>query len=400
VVNILRRLFGRETRANDGVVSADWLTGKTSMTSISALEAMNIPAVSAAVGFICGIVSTVPIRLYKRIGDDIAEIKCDQRAKLLNDETGDLLDSVQMKEAIVRDYLLKGGGYAYLNKRRNEIKSIHYVKNSVVSAVVSPDPVFKQADFLINGTKYFDFEIMRLLRRTDDGARGVGILSENAIVLRTMYNSLKYENITSGSGARKGFLKSAARLEADALRDLKNAWKKLTSNDSNDAMVLNQGITFEPAASTAVENQMNENKKTNSDLIFNVFGLSPEIYSKDDVFLQGLKTGVMPIITAFTKTINRFMLLESEKDSYFFSFDLTELMKAATLQRYQAYEIAIKNGWLTLDEVRATENLEALNLDFIKLGLDSVIYYYKDKKIYIPNTKEFVDVKGGGKNEN
>ena len=94
------------------------------------------------------------------------------------------------------------------------------------------------------------------------------------------------------------------------------------------------------------------------------------------------------------------MLLESEKDSYFFSFDLTELMKAATLQRYQAYEIAIKNGWLTLDEVRATENLEALNLDFIKLGLDSVIYYYKDKKIYIPNTKEFVDVKGGGKNEN
>ena len=55
--NILRRLFGRETRANDGVVSADWLTGKTSMTSISALEAMYIPAVSAAVGFICGIVS-------------------------------------------------------------------------------------------------------------------------------------------------------------------------------------------------------------------------------------------------------------------------------------------------------------------------------------------------------
>lgn len=118
MVNILRRLFGRETRANDGVVSADWLTGKTSMTSISALEAMNIPAVSAAVGFICGIVSTVPIRLYKRIGDDIAEVKGDQRAKLLNDETGDLLDSVQMKEAIVRDYLLRGGGYAYLNKRR------------------------------------------------------------------------------------------------------------------------------------------------------------------------------------------------------------------------------------------------------------------------------------------
>lgn len=401
MANLLQRIFGREKRANDGVITADWLTGKTELTTpIGVREAMNIPAVSAAIGFICGIVGTVPIKLYKKSDSDVTEVKGDRRVKLLNDETGDLLDSVQMKEAIVRDYLLKGGGYAYLNKQRNDILSIHYVKNTVVSAITNPDPIFKRADFLINGAVYYDFDIMRLLRKTDDGARGVGVLVENAIVLRTMYNSLKYENITSGSGARKGFLKSASRLETDALLQLKQAWKKLTSNDSNEAMVLNQGITFEAAASTAVESQMNENKKTNSDLIFNIFGLSPEIYSKDDVFLQGLKTGVMPIITAFTKTINRFMLLESEKDSYFFSFDLTDLMKAATLQRYQAYEIAIKNGWLTIDEVRATENLEALNLDFIKLGLDSVIYYYKDKKIYIPNTKELVEVKGGEKLEN
>lgn len=401
MANLLQRIFGREKRATAGVITADWLTGKTEITTpIGVREAMNIPAVSAAIGFICGIVGTVPIKLYKKIDNDITEVKGDRRVKLLNDETGDLLDSVQMKEAIVRDYLLKGGGYAYLNKQRNDILSIHYVKNTVVSAITNPDPIFKRADFLINGAVYYDFDVMRLLRKTDDGARGVGVLDENAIVLRTMYNSLKYENITSGSGTRKGFLKSASRLEADALLKLKQAWKKLISNDSNEAMVLNQGITFEAAASTAVESQMNENKKTNSDLIFNIFGLSPEIYSKDDVFLQGLKTGVMPIITAFTKTINRFMLLESEKDSYFFSFDLTDLMKAATLQRYQAYEIAIKNGWLTIDEVRATENLEALNLDFIKLGLDSVIYYYKDKKIYIPNTKELVEVKGGENLEN
>lgn len=398
-MGFFRKMFRREKRS-EAITASDWLTGASSTTTVGVTEAMNIPAVSAAIAFISGIISTVPIKLYQRDGADVKEVAGDRRVKLLNDETGDLLDSVQMKEAMIRDYLLKGGGYAYLNKKKNEIVSVHYVKSTAVSAIVNSDPVFKRADFSINGQSYLDFNIMRLLRKTDDGARGVGILTENALILGTMYNALKYENITSGSGARKGFLKSAARLEEDALRQLKIAWKKLTSNDSNEAMVLNQGISFEPAASTAVESQFNENKKTNSNLIFNIFGLSSDVYGNDDVFLQGLKTGVMPIITAFTKTINRFMLLESEKDSYFFSFDLTDLMKAATLQRYQAYEIAIKNGWLTIDEVRSSENLESLELDFIKLGLDSVIYYYNDKKIYIPNTKEFVDVKGGGKVEN
>lgn len=388
----LRAAFGQ-----DEILTASWLEGKDNATDpVNVVDAMNIPALSAAVNFICGIVSTVPIRLYVRTGNKIDEVAGDERVKLLNDETGDLLGSVEARSAIVKDYLLKGGGYAYLNKHGNKIESLHYVKNSAISAIVSPDPIFKTADFYINGQRYFDFNVMRLLRGSEDGAIGTGILQENAILLRTMFSSLKYENVTSGNGARKGFLKSQSRLEEDALTKLKEAWQKLISNDSNDAMVLNQGISFEAAASTAVESQMNENKKTNSDFVFNIFGLSPELYSKDEVFLQSLKTGIMPILTAFTKVINRFMLLESEKDSYFFTFDITELLKASVHQRYQSYEIAVKNGWLTLDEVRKMENLEALELNFIKMGLDSVLYYYKDKKIYTPNMNAIADITKGG----
>ena len=52
----------------------------------------------------------------------------------------------------------------------------------------------------------------------------------------------------------------------------------------------------------------------------------------------------------------------------------------------------MKNGWLTYDEIRAKENLPAFDIEFIKLGLDSVLFYPKDGKIYIPNTGVMADM--------
>ena len=34
-----------------------------------------------------------------------------------------------------------------------------------------------------------------------------------------------------------------------------------------------------------------------------------------------------------------------------------QLLKSDTLTRYQAHALAVQNGWMTVDEVRAIENL-------------------------------------------
>ena len=40
---------------------------------------------------------------------------------------------------------------------------------------------------------------------------------------------------------------------------------------------------------------------------------------------------------------------------------------------------------MQLDEVRRLENLPALNVDFIKLGLQDVLYFPNEEKVYTPN---------------
>ena len=371
--------------------------------SISKADALNIPAVAASVDFIASTISTLPIRLYQKADGTVEELEDDYRLKLLNRETGDLLDAVQFKRALVSDMLLDGTGWAYVEKTGNKIKGLYYVDSINVNVTTNNDPIHKAVRIMVNGREYRDFEMMRVTRNTNNGVTGLGMLHQYPLLFNTMYNSLKYENNAVSSGTKRGFLKSERRLEPEALERLKTAWRRLTEtgNDSDSVMVLNQGLSFEAISSTATDNQLNQSKEANSDLVYNAFGLSAGLFSENagqEVYLRSVKTAILPVVASLNAALNKFLLLEREKNDYYFAADTSELLKASILERYQGYEIAVKNGWLQIDEIREKENMEPLNLDFVKLGLGDVLYYPETKEVYTVNTGASVQVGESGAN--
>ena len=89
----------------------------------------------------------------------------------------------------------------------------------------------------------------------------------------------------------------------------------------------------------------------------------------------------------------------------YFAFDTKELTRGNIEERYKAYEIALKNNFMQVDEVRDKEDLEPLGIEWIRLGLDSVLYDPKTKTVYTPNTNETKEMTGqliskGGELEN
>jgi len=62
---------------------------------------------------------------------------------LLNDDTGDTLDSVQFWRALITDYFLGKGGYAYINRNRNNVSSLHYVNEDYIAIIKNTDPIFR-----------------------------------------------------------------------------------------------------------------------------------------------------------------------------------------------------------------------------------------------------------------
>lgn len=375
-------------------------------TIITKEQALNIPSVKSCINFIADTVATLPIKLYKDNNGKTEELKYDKRVKLLNDETGDTLDAFQFWRAVMSDYFLGKGGYIYINRYLNNVVSLHYVDESYVSIIKNVDPIFKSYKILVNGKEYWPHEFIKILRNTKDGARGTSITEENNLILSVAYNSMIFEEtLVKKGGNKKGFVKSARKLTQEAIDKLKEAWRKLYSNNSDNIVILNDGLEFQEASNTSVEMQLNENKETNSAEICKLFNIPKNIINGTATakeYTNAFKMGVMPVLKAIECALNRELLLESEKGSFYFAFDTKELLKGDIKERFEAYKIAIEANFMQIDEVRYMEDLPALGLDWIKLGLDSVLYNPKTKEIYTPNTNETQNMeklKGGDNDE-
>lgn len=378
--------------------------------------AENVATLGACVGLVSNTVAMIPIKLYQKSNGKVKEIENDVRLKLLNDDTKDTLSAFDMKKALVEDYLLVGNGYAYINKKGTNIESINYVKNEDVSIIKNENPIFKDYDIYVYANKYKPYDFIKLLRNTRDGSSGSGIIESNPLLLSVAYNSLKYENILSKTGGnKKGFINNeGSKLTTEAMDNLKDQWNNMYKENSENCIILNKGLSFKESAATPTEMQLNENKKTNGEEICKLLYVPPSLISGDGKanesdYEKFIKTAILPIMKSFISSLNKDLLLEREKESFYFGFDMNELLKGDIEKRYKAYDIAIKDKILTPNEVRKKEDyepIEALN-DTLVLGLNDVLYNTASGNVYTPNTNQTTninsknnDLKGGDNGEN
>ena len=344
-------------------------------------KALTLPVVSEAVDLISSMVASMPVKLYKYKQGKVTEVEGDTRTNLLNRDTGDTLNALQMKKAMVEDYLLGKGGYAVIRRNRNDVTGLFYVKDIYVAILQNADPVYKYNLFEIATKQYKSYEILKLLRNTKDGARGKGVIDEISKALETAYNTLIYQlGLVKSGGNKKGFLKSERKLGQEEINVLKAAWRNMFANNTESVVVLNNGLSFQESSNTSVEMQLNESKKTLRDEINGVFHIYPD-------FFQTFKEAIYPIIKAFETELNSVLLLENEKRYMFFEFDVKEILRANIKERYEAYEKALRNGWKTINEVRKEENMNAIEgMNVLSLGLGDVLYDTENGTYYTPNT--------------
>lgn len=381
----------------DDVLLQALLNGET----ITREKVLTLPVVNGAVDFISNCIASMPVKLYEIDNGKVSEVEKDNRVKMLNGDTGDTLDAFQMKKAMVTDYLLGKGGYCYINRNRNTVTGLFYVEDRFVTILKVYEPIFKQYQIFVGGYAEDDkenaygtfepYQFIKLLRNTKDGASGTGLIVEVSKALETAYQTLLYQlGMVSTGGNKKGFLKAQRKLGQDEINVLKRAWKQLYANNSENVVVLNNGLEFEEASATAVETQLNESKQTLADEINSLFHIYPEDFERT------FKESIYPIVKAFETALNRDLLLEREKKNYFFEFDVKEIIRVNIRERYEAYKLAKETGFMTLNEIRRAENMEWIEgLDVVNVGLGSVLYDTNKHIYYTPNTDTVGDIGDG-----
>lgn len=382
----------KEKRAAEVQIDDALLCAMLGGEPISKEKALQVPTVSGGIDLIAGVIAGTPIKLYKDTDGKAEEVKDDPRLKLLNDETGDTLNANEFWRAMIRDYYTGKGGYSYIRRERGKIKSLHYVDEARISIIKNNDAIYKDFDILVDGQRYRPYEFFKVLRNTRDGAEGVPITQESSKLIEVAYRTLIFEgNLIKKGGNKKGFLQSEKKLGAAELAELREGFNRLYSLDTENAIVLNNGLKFQESSNTSVEMQLNENKQTNAQEFAKIFHVSPEVMegrasAEDTASLA--KLAAIPLMVTIQCALNRDLLLEREKGKLYWAFDTKELLRGDMGSRFAAYKTALDANFMQIDEVRYAEDLEPLGLNWIKLGLQDVLYDPKTKRIYTPNTNQ------------
>lgn len=404
-MGLFRRLF--EKRGADAVTitAEDSLAQMLAGIEITKENAEEIPAISACIDFISSVISALPVKLYRdELDGSTEEVTDDIRTMLLNDDTGDLLDPVQMKKAVVRDFYLNGAGFIYPEMNGNEFVSLRYIDPTKVSKVrLSVDPIYKYAEFVLcNGRILREDELIRVLRNTKDGVSGISIVQQHQQLLSAMYRQIVFEkSITASGGKKRGFLQSEFKMTDEQMETLRRKWEELYGGTDTGMVVLNKGLSFNPISNTGLEMQLQESKTRNNELACQIFCLSAAAVSgkvTPDEFVSAIRCSTMPVIAALEAAFNKGLLLPSEKKNCYYVFDTSELLKGDILKRYQAYQIALRENFMQPDEIRYREDMKPLGMNWIKFNLRDVLYDPKTNRIYVPNMNQFMEMGQPGEN--
>lgn len=385
----MKRIF-KNSVLNENNVDDILLRALLDGEEITKDKALTLPAVSAAVSKISNTIAMIPFKLYKETADEqgklkVEEVKNDRRVALINDDTRDTLDGFQFKKALVTDYLLGKGGYAYIENFRNTFIGLYYIDERNISIYTSPDVIKKNYEIEVIGStdRYKNYQFIKLLRNTKDGASGTSLISEVSKAIETAYSTLCLQLRASKTGGiKKGFIKSKKKLDKASIDLLKSGWQNMYSTGSENVVVLNDGIEFQEASDSAIQMQISQTKQALNADIDKAFG----IIADDTLFF---KYTINPIIVAFETALNRDMLLEKEKATYFWAADTKEITKVSLKERFEAYKTGIDGHIISPNEARYFENLDYVpGLDVISLSLGNVLFDINTGKYYVPNTGE------------
>lgn len=361
---------------------------------------MQIPTLTSGVNMISRLIASLPIKMYELVDGEVNEIVEDNRLKLLNLQAEKTMSAYQMKESLVRDFLIDGNGFIYIKKKpnRNVIESLHYVDRSQISFLSNYNPIEKDIKITVGtcGT-YEVYDFINLCQNSKDGVQGKGLIANNSELLSTMLTSMKREKtISFTGGTNRGVLKAPGNVNKETGEAIKQAWKNLYS-DNNNALILSNGMDFQTVSQSSKEMELNLNKKDNNKLVNQILNIPQSVIdgtASDEVFNNFVKTTINPILKQLETALNNSLLFEDEKGRIFFDIDTDELLKSDIEKRYRSYEIGLKNGFLKTDEVRKFENLKSIpNIgSMVRFTQGEVLYDPEENKVFNTNSSTITEL--------
>lgn len=195
--------------------------------------------------------------------------------------------------------------------------------------------------------------------------RGLGVLENHLRGSLSLAAELdRQAGAIGASGVPTGVLKSTdPDLDQPGATELKAAW--LTSQRDRTIAVLNETTSFEPIAWNPTDLQLIEARKFSLTELALIFGLPASFLNADQnsrTYSNIEQEGLNLIKFSLSGHLARFeqTLTQALPRGTWAKANLDSILRADTKTRYEAHALAITSRFLTVDEVRALEDMAPL----------------------------------------
>ncbi|MEH2590283.1 phage portal protein [Bradyrhizobium sp. AZCC 1721] len=346
-------------------------TPTASGIAVSAQAALRVPAFHSAVRVIAETNATLPLHLYKRVGDVKAKDTGNPLYRLLHDEPNAWSSSYDLRVQMGIDAMLHGNAYAYVNRIDGQVREIVRLPPTNVT-VKMPDaigPPTYEVTESAGGRRLEPFtDVIHIRALSSDGVNGISPvhLGREALALALALEQ-SHASLHANGAQPGGVLAVKGKLDKDARVRLKEQWQAFQGGTHNKfkTAVLDVDAEWKPLSMTGVDSQHLETRRFQIEEISRLTRVPPHLLSELGRATWGnaaemgqsfLDYCLLPWIRQWEGALTRALLTPDERKTHFIEFDTSGLVRANLQARSESYWRAIGGPYLTPNEVRAIEN--------------------------------------------
>lgn len=343
--------------------------------------AMQFSAWFSGIQQISGTIASLPLVVYKRTGENTKEkYTAHPLTHVLGVKTNVRTQPFIWKEISQENLLVWGNSYSYIERDNyGRVIGLWLMSPSRMKTIeIMPDGTlkyhYKTTDNKV--VPYSHENILHIPGLGYDGIKGMSVLkcAQESIGLGLAYEVFQAKFLGQGTNAG-GLLKSSKTLSKDAKKNLKESFNKAYSGlgNSHKVILLEEGVEFDNLTMPLEDAQFLQSREFSVQEIARWLNMPPHklkdlshatysnIEQEQSAYYQDT---IRPWLERQESVMGPQLLFDAELDKVFIEYDFNAILRADIKTRYEAYDIARRNGVMNANQWRGKENMNPIPSEY------------------------------------
>lgn len=380
----IRGLFKSRDKPKDSYYfSSPFLFGRSiSGKSVDETTALQISAVFACCKILAESVACLPLHVYKREGDSKTLATEHPLYYLLHDAPNDEMTAYSFKETTMLNLLTSGNTYSKIDYDGHGISGLYPLQSSRMTVkrddsnrlVYTYRPSTGENEHMKTPTEitFRRQEILHIPALGFDGINGYSpiAMARNAIGVAMAceeFGAKFFEN-----GARPSGILKVPHVLKDPQK-LSESWQAAYGGEnSGKTAVLEEGVEYQQLSVNQNDAQFLETRKFQIAEIARIFRVPLHMINELDratfsnitqQSLEFITYTLTPWLVRLEQGFNKVLFNNEERGKYFVKFNVDGFLRGDYETRMRGYQTALQSGILSVNEVRALEDLNSIPAD-------------------------------------